>query len=265
MTTMLAALLLIAAVSAEPPLNPQETQWRGLIDAKEPAKAKALCGGWLSSSEKALKVEAHKCLASLAVGDGEIDPALKELEAALALAPEDLAAHEARLQIAEGARRFSELPKYLEKSLKVYPNKDGLEAWLDISAGLLDEERYDEGLAYMKVLEKKFPKDHRVIANVGTFLAAAQRRAEALPYLKRAAAMQPDDALDNWNLGKLYDELGKTELADKFYKKSLSLTAEPEQKKESYCLYAEFLKKHKKPGAAAYEKAHCPGGLPDED
>ena len=117
----------------------------------------------------------------------------------------------------------------------------------------------------MKVLEKRFPKDHRVVAGVGMFLAAAQRREEALPYLKRAVAMRPGDAPDNFSLGKLYDELDKVELADKFYKKALALPAEPEQKKESACLYAEFLKKRKKPNAARYEKEHCPDGLPDED
>lgn len=265
---MIPSLLAAAALAAEPAApepNKWEKQWHAAVDAKDAPKAKSLCEGWLSQADKAPRTEAHKCLASLAAGQGETDAALKELDAAIKLSPEDLSAHEARLQVAVGARRFDDLPKLLESSLKDYPKPDGLEAWLDVSAGLMEDERFEEGLAYTKVLEKAFAKDHRVPANVGTFLAALERREEALPYLKRAVASAPGDALDNWNLGKLYDEMGKADLAEKFYMKSLALPCEPAQKKESQCLYAEFLRKHKRPNAAQYEKKNCPEGVPEEE
>ncbi|MBI3551174.1 MAG: tetratricopeptide repeat protein [Elusimicrobia bacterium] len=247
------------------PAGVLEARWQGLLDAKKPAEARTLCQSWAASKDRAELTESHKCLASLAAGEGKTDAALTELEAAVNLSPADLSAHEGRLHVLVGARRFSELPVALEKSLKAYPGEDGLEVWLSVSAELLDQDKLEEGLAYTHLLEKAFPKDHRVLANMGTLLAAAGRREEALPYLKRAVALEPNDALDNWNLGKLYDELGKIELAEKFYKKSLAVERESEQKKESACAYAEFLKKHKKPGAAAYQRKNCPAEEPEDD
>ena len=108
--TGLAALVLAAAAATS---TERAAQWHDLVAAKKLDVAKVLCRGWLASPEKDVQAEAHKCLAGLAMGAGGVDAALAELEAAIALLPADLAAHEARLQIAEGARRFSELPKFL--------------------------------------------------------------------------------------------------------------------------------------------------------
>lgn len=257
-------LALVLAGSLRAAESDRHQQWRALVDAKDP-KARELCEGWRAQSDKAARAEAHKCLASLAVAGGQTEAALAEVEAAIALSPGDLSAHEARLQIAEGAQRFSDLPGFLEKSLKAYPKPDGLEAWLDISAGLMDEERYEEGAAYMKVLEKRFPKDRRVISRLGSFLAAAKRGAEALPYLKRAVAISPQDAADNFSLGKLYDEMGDADLANRYLRRGVEFEKSPEQKREAGCVYAEFLKRRKRPKAEDYAKEHCPGGLPDED
>jgi hypothetical protein len=82
--------------------------------------------------------------------------------------------------------------------------------------------------------------------------------------MKKAVELKPDDALDNWNLGRLYDEMDKVELADKQFKKALALENDKERKREYVCLYAEFLKKRNRPGAAKYEKQNCPEG-PSED
>lgn len=272
----LAAVCLIAgssAIAAEParvpaapaPFNAWETQWHKLIDAKDFAKAASVCAGWLNDKDVTAQTEGHKCLASVAMADGEADAALQHFNSAIKLSPGDLSSYDGRLQLLIASRRFGDLPKMLEQSIKDYPKNDGLEEWLDISAELLDQERFDEGLTYTKALEKHYPKDYRVVANVGTFLAASHKNDEALSYLKRAVDMKPDDALDNWNLGKLYDQTGKLDLADKFYRKSLALEKDAEQKKESDCAYSDFLKKNKRPGAEKYEKEHCPGGSPDDD
>jgi tetratricopeptide (TPR) repeat protein len=247
------------------PTNVWEGQWHKLIDAKDFAKAASVCADWLKNADVTAQTEGHKCLASVAMADGEADAALQHFNTAIKLSPGDLSSYDGRLQLLIAARRFEDLPKYVEMSIKDYPKSDGLEEWLNVSAELLDQERYEEGLAYTKVLEKHYPKDYRVVANVGTFLAASKKNDEALSYLKRAVEMKPDDPLDNWNLGKVYDQTGKIDLADKYYRKSLAEEKDPEQKKESDCAYSEFLKKNKRPGAGKYEKEHCPGGSPDDD
>jgi Flp pilus assembly protein TadD len=124
---------------------------------------------------------------------------------------------------------------------------------------------YEDGLAYTKILEKRFPNDHRVAANMAGFLALLDRKMEALPYALRAVKLAPNDPIDNWNLGKLYDAAGKIELADGFYRKAIKFQDDEEERKDFECGYAQFLKKRKRPGAAKYEAAHCPGGEPEDD
>jgi len=263
MHVLLALLFLVPPAFAS---DARQAQWQALIEARDVAKAKTLCEPWLASKDRLELVEAHKCLSHVELaGAGGVDKALAHLDAAAELAPQDRSIHEDRLRLLIGARRFSDLSAALEKSIKAYPAADGLDAWLPFCADLQEGEWYEEGLAYAKTLEKHFPKDHRVVANVGGFLGLLERYAEAVPYVKRAVALKPDDPIDNWNMGRLYDRTDKVELADKFYRQAIRLEAEPEEKKDYECLYSEFLKKRRRPGAPAYEKQHCPGGLPDDD
>jgi tetratricopeptide (TPR) repeat protein len=244
--------------------NSLEAQWMPLVEAKSLDKAKNLCGGWLSSKDAQSLTEAHKCMAELEMAQGKVDEALKDLDTALGLTPADVNAHDSKLQVLMWARRFSEMPAALETAIKDC-GKEGTEAWIDFSSRLLDDERFEEGLAYTKVLEKHYPKDFRVIADMGVLLAATHKSEEAATYLKRAVALKPDDALDNWNLGRVYDELGKFGLADAQLRKAIALETEKEKKQEYVCLHSEFLKKRNRPGAAEYEKKNCPGGAPEDE
>jgi Flp pilus assembly protein TadD len=259
----LLALLLVPGFALAAPLD---AQWHGFVGAGDFAKARALCEGWLTSQDLATKIEAGKCLASVALSTGEgPDKALARLDAAALLSPGDLGVAEARLRVLVSSRRASELPAALEKILKAHPGVDGMDAWMGVSSELQEGEFYAEGLAFTKVLQKQFPDDHRVLSNMAGFLALLGKRAEALPFAKRAVKLAPEDPIDNWNLAKLYDLDGKIDLADASFKKAIKFQDDPDERQDYECFYSQFLKKRHRPGAAKYEAAHCPGGEPGDD
>jgi tetratricopeptide (TPR) repeat protein len=86
-----------------------------------------------------------------------------------------------------------------------------------------------------------------------------KRDSEAIPYLQKAAQLAPDDPINAWDLARALDYSGKTELADRWYQKSLSLDTDKERRKHSLCLYAAFVetKLKDRPRACSMEKKDC--------
>ncbi len=111
----------------------------------------------------------------------------------------------------------------------------------------------------MKVLEKHYPNNPDVIGNIGAFLDLLKRDSEAIPYLQKAAELAPNDPINAWDLARAYDYSRKTELADKWYQKGLSLDTDTERRKHSSCLYAIFLetKLHDRARACPMEMKNC--------
>lgn len=237
-------------------------EWKPLIEAKRYQDAKALCGSWTAAEKDvAEQAEGHKCLAAieLAAGPAGAIAALKHLDRAVLLLPADISTHQDRLRLAMDAGRFGELTGYLEHSLKSYPGKDGLEYWLTYCSDLEEQGQYDTGLKFTRLLEKSYPKDHRVMANLGAFLALLKREKEALVYAKKAVALEPLDPINLWNLGRLYDRTEQLALADRSYRKAIALEKDRETLTEHRCAYAHFLaeKRDDKAGACRLEKTSC--------
>lgn len=234
------ALCLLAALW--PRLGLSAAQWRPLASAKRYAEARALCRGWTAPEEPvALQAEGHKCLAALEAAGKDQAAALAHLDRAVLLWPADVSTHQDRLRLAMDAGRFEELSGYLEHSLKTYPGHDGLEHWLVYCSELEEQGQYGAGLKFTRALERKHPKDHRVMANLGAFLALLKREKEALVYAKKAVALEPRDAINLWNLGRLYDLTAQLDSADRSYRKALALEKDAETLAEHRCAYSHFL------------------------
>ncbi len=264
------------------PPNEVNLQWHSLLEAKKLAEAETFCQACLRNPDQRIIVEGHKCLANVSIaraspvvegpragrsgsiGQGlagpGVDDALKHLKQALALAPGDMTIHQGRLYLLLRASRYDEMPGALEESIGEYKKPDALEHWLSYCGVLLQISHAETGLAFTRVLEKYYPTDHRVIANVGGFLMALERDAEALEYLKKAIVMKPDDPINNWNLGRLYDFTNQNQLADQYYQQALKLEQKPDQLKVNYCIYAGFLEKKLLHPARACElqQQYCP-------
>jgi len=249
-------------------------RWHALTRAKKADEARALCTPWLTSPSKRLAAEGHKCLAHVELIGGfkmsgyagpGVDRAIDHLTQATALAPDDLSAHEQRLHVAINSARTSATPQLLGDSLARYKGADALEDWLSYSQELWERHAAEVGLDYMRVLERYYPSDHRVAGNVGTFLIALKRDDEARAYLTRAVTLAPNDAIDNWNLGRFHEKHGDPASAEPFYRKAVALEKNSERHQDMACNLGRFLSMRaatRTEGCALADK-ECGGRIPE--
>lgn len=274
----------LAAILAALPCASQSanlSDWPKLIDKNDAKAARELCSAFVDSKDIAQQVEAQKCLANVALsgngiillegdnaGGGNIrqgykpeavDEALVHLNAGLKLAPQDLTIHMGRLHILEASGSYSQMIKALDESCVLYQGKEAPDAWLAYAPELNDLRQYDAGLEFMKVLNKHYPKNPDILGNIGAFYSQLNRSKEAIPYLQQAADLAPKDPINSWDLGRAYDYSDQPELADKWYQKGLALMTDPDQHKQSLCLYAKFIetKLHDEKRACPMEKKDC--------
>ena len=273
-------LVLCVALLAQQDTNPS---WAALLRKGKVEEARNLCGEWLTSGDTAKKVEAHKCLANVAltgqevtsleandVGGGTLGTtykpeaakeALFHLNQALQLDPQDLSVHKGRLYVLKKSVMYSEMAPALEESVTVYKQGHSeLDEWLPYVAQLFHGGHYRAGLGLLDVLNKHYPNSHEVLGNIGAMHLMLKEDDQALPYLKRAVELAPTDPIDTWNLGREYDYLGNTKLADEWYQKALTLETDVDTKNEHLCTYGVFLeeKVHDLARACDLEQSHCP-------
>lgn len=255
--------------------------WTKLCTSNQCEEAKKLCTPFEDSASVTEKVEAEKCLANVALcghgvvqlqGDdagggtigegyqpGAVDEALMHLNIGIKLAPQDLSIHMGRLHILEVAVRYSDMVKALDESCQLYQGKDALDAWMAYAPELNELRQYQVGLDFMNVLDKHYPDNPDVVGNIGAFLSLLKRNSEAISYLEKAAKLAPGDPINAWDLGRAYDYAGRTEVADIWYQKGLTLDTDTERRKQSSCLYAIFIetKLHDRARACTMEKKDC--------
>ncbi|HXU00486.1 MAG TPA: hypothetical protein VN903_05810 [Polyangia bacterium] len=258
-------------------------RWRALTRAKKANDARSLCTPWLAAASKPLAVEGHKCLAQVELIDSfklrledtkeeailgagyagtGVDRAIDHLTKAIALAPEDLSLHLGRLHIAINSPRAADAPQLLADSLERYRGPDATDDWLSYAQELRLRRHPDVGLEYVRVLEKRYPRDHRVVGAVGTFLIALKRDDEGLPYLRRAVELAPDDAIDTWNLGRFHEKHGNPTSAEPLYRRAVSLEKDPARRQDMACNLARFLAAQPATHAEACAEAATQCGRP---
>jgi tetratricopeptide (TPR) repeat protein len=255
--------------------------WPKLLGKDDCAAAKNLCNPFVESKDTAQQVEAQKCLANASLcghsmtmlerddaGGGTmrdsysaeaIDEALEHLNIGLKPAPQDISIHEGRLHLLEVSGRYSEMPKALEESCNAYSGKDAPDVWLGYSSELADLRQFNAGLDFMKVLNKHYPNNPDIVGNIGAILSYLKRDSEAISYLQEAVKLAPNDPINAWDLGRIYDYAGQIDLANKWYQKGFSLETDPSRLKESSCIHAEFVEKklHDPTRACGLEKKDC--------
>lgn len=262
--------------------------WEELLAAKEYADADKLCSDWARSDDRQYLTEAYKCLANLALINSSMmyiekndrgglmrggytqeatERAIGYLEKGIDLSPDDLSIHQGRLHVLMMAGRYHDTAGALEDSLKRYSGEDALESWLDYSPRFYSAGQFDAGITFLKVLEQKYPVEHRIKANIGAFLAMLERDEEALEYSREAVNLNPDDPINNWNLGRLYDYTGRIKDAEKYYSKSIELMKKNNDTgNEYFCIYAGFTyeKLNARERVCSFFKEYCPKESPEE-
>jgi tetratricopeptide (TPR) repeat protein len=258
-------------------------QWQKLIGTGKIEEAKTLCTDWLKSPDTLKKAEAHKCLSNVVLGgkdnevvlleaddvgggemrsgflDAAVDEAVKHLDEALRLAPQDLSIHQGRLHLLEVSMRYEEMAKALDESCKIYHGENAIGAWLAYPNELYEGRHYRASISLLKILDQHYPNNHEVLGNIGADYSLLKEDDKAIEYLRKAVDLAPDDPIDTWNLGRLYDFTNQTQLADQWYQKALALDTDPESRRTSTCLYAQFVetKLHDPKRACELQKANC--------
>lgn len=155
--------------------------------------------------------------------------------------------------------RIDDMAKALDESCKIYHGADGLQAWLAYPDELFEDKEFRASIALLDVLNKHYPNNHDVLGNLGAAYAMLNEDDKAIEYLQKAVRLAPDDPIDTWNLGRLYDFDNKIQLADMWYRKSLSLERDSSRRRSNACMYAEFIdqKLHNPKRACQMEKANC--------
>ena len=270
--------LLAVPVIAQSTLS---VQWGSLIDQEKYAQADTLCTSWTHSAQLEKQIEAQKCLANVALSKGQgigilgndqgggtlgegyspkaVDEALKHLKEGLRLAPHDLSFHEGRLHILEVSGRFDAMATALDESASMMPGTDVLQDWLPYTAELANMGQLTAGLKLCQILDKHYPNSHDVVGNIGAFYNMMKQPDKSLPYLQRAVALAPNDAMDSWNLGRAYDYSNDNNLAEKWYSKAMSLDPDGKEVPGRNCIYAGFVenKLHDKVRACTLQKSSC--------
>ncbi len=259
--------------------------WEHLIGSKKFKEARTICTEWTKSGDNLVAAEGFKCLANIelegtsaliirgdegggggSLANGYHGPgvamAIADLSRAAELSPADLSIHLGRLHIILYSDDPRGLAEALEDTIRRYPADDGLEDWLNYCSEIFELGRYNVGAEFTRVLVRQWPNDHRTVGNLGAFLLALKKDDEALLYLRKAVELAPNDSIDNWNLGRVFDFTGNQDDAELLYRKALALEKHAETIEENSCLFAHFLdeKRHKQDEACKLEKEHCPKG-----
>jgi len=258
------ALAVVASgLAQQPAASGTAKEWQGLLDKKDVAAAKALCSKWELAGTHEEQVEAQKCLANGVmqkgarteikgndVGGGTlkagydpaaVDEALGHLNKGLALEPKDMSLNQGRLYLLETAGRYQEMAGALEDTLQHLPEEELLPYWLQYSAEMGNAGNVKGALTVTEVLAKHFPESHDVVGNMGAFHDMLKEWDLGLPFLRKAVELEPDDAIDTWNLGWALDHVGQEDEANKWMSASLKLASAPESLNERRCLYGRFL------------------------
>ena len=259
----------------------QAGSWQALLDKGKVEEARRLCEDWTKAKDLPKHVEAEKCLANVElsgrsvltlqgddVGGGSlsggyqpeaVDKALRHLETALKLAPQDLSVHQGRLHLLEVSARYDDMAKALSNSLEIYTGPEGVDAWIPYTAELFELGQYRASLKLLDILNKHSPNSHDVIGNIGAIHLKLKEDQEAIPFLEKAVELAPLDTIDVWNLARAYDFAGKDDLAEKWYKRALEIDSAQETRKHKACVYATFVenKRHDLNAACELQTANC--------
>lgn len=236
-------------------------RWAVLVATNQTDEARGLCTTWLEDPNPSYRVEAHKCLANVVIAEGRlphsrdlnpnatayqprikaasVDEAVAHYEAVLVISPLEPDAHMGRMDVLILASRFRDANMALDETLTTFETRELLDRWFKLLGRFRQLGKYEEALAYLQVIEKHHPLDHRVVANLAAYYAMLEDYDQALIYSEKSVLLDPDDPINRWNLARLYDGRGELDRADEAYVEALALFqgADP----RAPCDYFDFL------------------------
>lgn len=236
-------------------------RWTQVLTSGAIDEARALCESWLEEPDRGHHAEAHKCMANVTIATSRVDigglpPAaegavrspissdgidggLSHYESALVINPLDFDAHIGRVDILIIGGRYRDANTKLDESLTTFGTRELLDDWFKLLGRFQRANAATEALTYLKVIEKHHPLDHRLVSNMGAYLAITGDHEEAFAYSTRAMAINPDDPINKWNLAKIHDQRDELEDADRLYQDALATIEKDDVR--ARCEYAGFL------------------------
>jgi tetratricopeptide (TPR) repeat protein len=264
--------------------NHQADEWHKWAAEKNWGAANHECNVMSHAPALPSRIEAERCLATVALESGEspavagtsaagstapvimvyapasVDEALVHWNKGIDLAPQDLAMYTSRMNVLFVSGRYAQMVPALEDSVARYKGADALSSWLKVDNDLYAAHQVPTALKFAEALDKHYPKSIPVELNLAKFHNELKEPDQALPYLQAAYDAAPTDAVVAWNLGMTYNNLAKLTLADEYFQKAITLDARGEGVPDRNCIYGEFTetKLKDKVKACTLEKASCP-------
>lgn len=219
-----------ASPTPEPKTSPQEKPAQLAADspaqALNPPISIARADFALSGVGNAVQVRQVSKTAQTSVSSGyaallrgDYDTALGFYDQALKEEPNSVLALLGRGASLQKLRRFDDAQVAYDRVLKL--DGENREALTNMTA-ILGERAPAEALNRLVELEKAYPTFSPIKAQIGLIYAKTGNMEQALDYLRRATALNPDAAMYQYNLALVLDHMGLREQAVAAYQEVLS-------------------------------------------
>jgi tetratricopeptide (TPR) repeat protein len=178
---------------------------------------------------------------------------------ALALDPSDIATHLGRMALLVRSNHLEELPRALERSLASYRGPEAYEHWLRVPGEMMLSEEYGIALEMYRLLEPRYRDSPVILGAIGQALRRLQRPDEALPYLFRAIAIEPENPMLHYEIAEAQDLAGADDGAEVQLRKAIDIQPDETRRQEWLCRLGVFLetKRGDRLAACALERTYC--------
>ena len=150
--------------------------------------------------------EAHYNLAAMLQAKEQIEPAIREYEAAVRLRPGDAVANNALGAAWIGAGHAAQGVEYLRTALVARP--DYFDAHYNLGVALAQQNDYDGASRQFQLALQLQPQDANAEANLGAVLAEMGRFSDAKAHFEHALQIDPNQPIAKENLDALKKQMG---------------------------------------------------------
>jgi tetratricopeptide (TPR) repeat protein len=194
---------------------------------------------------------AHNNLGTALAEKGDIEAAMKQFEATLAIRPDDIDAHYNLAKALAKTGRTQEAAEHYNKVLNLKP--DAADVFVALALEQTEQGQFEQAAAtYRKGLEAA-PQDGALHSGLGLVLLQMGRVDEAITELQTAVKLKGDSKA-YCNLGAAVSSKGQLDEATVYYKKSIRL--DPKNAEAYFNLGNMYLSQGRLPEAVAeYKKA----------
>ena len=191
------------------------------------ALARALAeSGHYAESEKSIKEafdlnprQAALNKAEIALAEGRLEEAEKELREILAQDPDDIKALRMLASIAMEANRFRAARKMLERAVELKPGF--IPGWNELANLFMKQDRYEQALGAVQQALDLDPRMVQAWITKANILTRAQRNEESLDCYRRALELSPRNAGALSGMGHVLKTIGRQEESIEAFRKCI--------------------------------------------